>query len=487
MPRSVIVIGGGIAGLAAAHRLRECASEVRVTLLEASQRLGGVIHTIERDGYLIERSADSFIAGPQAPWALDLCRRIGFENELIQTDPARRKAMVVHDGRLLDVPEGFVLMCPRRLWPVVTTPLLSVAGKLRLAWEYFVPRRRGGGDESLASFARRRLGREVYERLVQPLVGGIYTADPEKLSLAATLPQFLEWERRHGGLIRGARQAMKNDAVPRGDANASAARYALFLAPRRGLSSLVQALAARLPPGTVRLGAAVERIAPAAEGGWQVWPQGGDAPLACDGLIIAVPAPAAARLVGKFDPALSEHLAGIEYAGAAVVCAAFGRGQFRRPELLESFGFVVPAVENRRILAASFPSVKFAGRAPEGRVLVRAFAGGACQPELAALPDDELARLVGGELRELLDVEGEPAFWEIARWQGAMPQYHVGHLDVVRRIEDRVALHGGLALAGNAYRGVGIPHCVRSGQTAAESILDGWNAAVAAGRSMPPA
>ncbi|HEV2969495.1 MAG TPA: protoporphyrinogen oxidase [Pirellulales bacterium] len=201
-PRRIAVIGGGIAGLAAAHRLLELDPSVRVTLFEASGRLGGSLHTVSRDGFLIEQGADSFITN--VPWGVDLCRRIGLADELIGTNPEGRRAFVVRRGRLRPVPDGFMLMAPSRIWPVLTTPILSPLGKLRLAWEFFIPRRSGDGDESLASFVRRRLGREAFERLVQPLVAGIYTADPEKLSLAGTVPRFQEMERQHGGLIRAA-------------------------------------------------------------------------------------------------------------------------------------------------------------------------------------------------------------------------------------------------------------------------------------------
>ena len=232
--RKIAVVGGGLTGLAAAHRLLELAPELEVTVFEAADRHGGVVHTEHVDGFCIEHSADNFITN--VPWAIDLCRRIGIESKLTQTDESRRRALVVRAGRLYGIPEGFMLMAPSRLWPLATTRLLSPLGKLRLACEYFVPRRPDMEDESFASFARRRLGREAYQRLVQPLVGGIYTADPEKLSVAAALPRFWEMEWEHGGLIRGTRaEAAEKSAASGAD---SGARYSLFVAPTEEWASL---------------------------------------------------------------------------------------------------------------------------------------------------------------------------------------------------------------------------------------------------------
>jgi oxygen-dependent protoporphyrinogen oxidase len=494
-PRAIAIIGGGIAGLAAAHRLTEIAPQARVTLFESGGPLGGVLQTEQRDGYLIERSADMFMTSPA--WAVDLCERVGLASELISTDERSRKAFVVRRGKLAPVPAGFALMQPARIWPVLTTPLLSWRGKLRLALEYFMPRRRGASpsaasmsshsadlaarsprdaataaplvDESLASFARRRLGREAFERLVQPLVGGIYTADPEKLSVAATLPRFLELEREYRSLIRAAFQERKTHARMKvGQAHEpSGVRYGMFVAPRDGMSSLVEAIRRRLTNVDVRLHAPVERLERTAQGRWRVF-AAAVSPNASEfqAVIVATPATVTARLLGPEAKLLAGELRAIEYAGSAIVCLGYRRSQINHP--LDGFGFVVPAVERRRILAASFASVKFPGRAPDERVLIRVFIGGALQPELIDRDDDDLQRMAREEIGELLGASGEPDLATVARWTGAMPQYHVGHLDRVAHIEARAAKFPGLQLAGSAYHGVGIPHCIHSGQQAAE-------------------
>jgi oxygen-dependent protoporphyrinogen oxidase len=474
--KTVAVIGGGIAGLAAAHRLSEIASQVSVTLFEATGRLGGVLATESRDDYLIEHSADMFVTQPS--WAVDLCGRIGLGDELISTDDRYRKAFVVRRGKLVAVPAGFALMQPARLWPVVKSPILSWRGKLRLALEYFLPRRQHStgatNDESLASFARRRLGREAYQRLVQPLVGGIYTADPEKLSLAATLPRFLEMEAEYRSLIRAAWQERKSHPRMKAGApgqSASGARYGMFVAPRHGMESLVSAITRTMPKVELRLRTPIERIERTADGRWQV-STGPAAPSIAhfDAVILATSAHITAEMLAAVGSKLAAELRAIEHASTAVICLGYRRSQIEHP--LDGFGCVIPAIESRQILAASFASVKFPGRAAADRVLIRVFIGGALQPELLTRDDDELVRLASRELSELMGAHGEPEVTAVARWPRAMPQYHVGHLDRVTRIEAAASTMPGLQLAGSAYHGVGIPHCIHSGRQAAERVAE---------------
>lgn len=466
--RRVTVIGGGISGLAAAHRLCELDATIDVTLFEASDRLGGVLQTERRDGYLLELAADNFITN--VPSAVDLCRRIGFADQLLAPNAKHRRALVVHNGQLYPVPEGFLLMQPSRMWPILASPLLSVRGKLRLLAERFVPPRRESGDESLAAFARRRLGREAFDRLVQPLASGIYTGDAEQLSLAATLPRFIEMERRHGSLIKAAlRDRHANAAADAG------ARYSLFAAPRDGMASLVSALAARLPDGTVRLNSPIAALSPEPDGTWRVQlkdaahQKNAQIQDSFDAIILAAPAPQAATIVESFDASLASELRSIPYAGTALALVAYAESQIARP--LDGFGFVVPKIDGRRILSTSFSSVKYAGRAQQGHVLLRVFLGGAARPDLVLAPENELRAIVVEELGQLLGIRGEPSMFQIARWPHAMPQYHLGHLETVARIEAAVQRFPGLQLAGNAFHGVGIPHCIHSGEQAAEGVI----------------
>ena len=462
--RRIAVIGGGITGLAAAHRLLELDSRLEIALLESGPRLGGILQTIHQDGYLIERSADMFTT--REPWGLDLCRRLGIEAELIETNQRHRRAFVAHRGKLVPVPEGFTLMSPAKIGPILSTPLLSLRGKLRLACEYFTPAAKNGGDESLQSFAVRRFGREVFERLVQPLIGGIYTADPAVLSMQATMPQFVAMERQHGSLIRAARAAKPAKEKPTASLG-SGARYGMFLAPRIGMQQLVDALAAKLPTNCIQLNCPVERME--RREGWEVTLPGGLPPEKFDAVILATPAPIAARLLASTDPGLASNVGSIPQAGCTVAVLGYRREQIAHP--LDGFGFVVPAVEKRRIFAGSFSSVKFEGRAPPGKVLLRIFLGGALQPEMGQLPDVETRRLVQEELAELLGVQGPPEFCQVIRWHGAMPQYHVGHLELAAKIAAAVANIPGLAVAGNSFHGVGVPYCIHDGEQAAERLL----------------
>jgi oxygen-dependent protoporphyrinogen oxidase len=457
-------VGGGIAGLAAAHRVvelrRESGRPVEVTLLEAGSRLGGTIQTERADGFLLEAGPDSFIS--EKPWALALAERIGLGPRLCRTNDRFRRTYVVRGGRLRPLPEGFLLLAPTRAWPVLASRVFSWRGKLRLGLDLALPRRRAAGDESLGSFVRRRLGREALERVAQPLVGGIYTADPDRLSVAATMPRFLALEREHRSLILGLRRTARRQAV-----GASGARWSLFVTLAGGMEELVAALAARLPAGSVRLGAPVAALA-AAPGGWRVEPLAGP-PLHADGVILAGPAPLMAPVVKPVDPALAGLLEGIAYASSATIALAYPRPAIRHP--LDGFGFVVPRVERRAILACTFSSVKYPGRAPDGVALLRVFVGGAIQAGLLAADDAELRALAHRDVAALLGIAGDPVLARVWRHPAAMPQYDVGHLDRLAAIEARLDALPGLALAGGAYQGVGIADCVRSGEAAAERLV----------------
>jgi oxygen-dependent protoporphyrinogen oxidase len=467
----VIVIGGGLSGLTAAHRIHERASAVRrsvdVTLLEAKERLGGVIATERFEGFTLEGGPDSFITNK--PWGLDLCERLGLRDRLIETDPSRRRSFVVRKSRLLPVPEGFVLMAPQRLGPLLTTPILSWRGKLRMLMDLFIPRRDDEGEESLAGFVRRRLGREALDRLIQPLVAGIYTADPNNLSLKATLPQFLAMERDHGSLILGGLR----EAHARGQQlarQASGARYGMFVTLDEGMGVLPAALAAALPAGCVRLNTAVRRIVrnePVSP--WLVELLDGP-PLVAEAVVLSTEAHAVARLIDAQDPALALQLRAIPYASSVIVNVAYRRDQIQHP--LDGFGAVVPAIEGRPILAVSFLSNKFANRAPAGTVLLRVFIGGATQPEYFDLDDAAIGEIVRNELGALIGATGEPMFQRIGRHPRSMPQYTLGHLDRVEAIRRKLARHPHLYLTGIAYDGVGIPDCIHAAETTADRLLE---------------
>ena len=469
--KRVVVIGGGITGLTACYRLTQQAQAknlpLDVTLLEASDRLGGVIATRGQDGLLLEEGPDCFLT--TKPEGVELCDELGLSAELIGTTTEHRQSFIVRRGKLVPVPQGFYLMAPGSLWPFVTTPAFSWPGKLRMALDLVLPRRASQDDESLADFVTRRLGREALERMAQPMLGGIYTADPRHLSMQATMPQFLEMERRHRSLILALRHRQRQTSAQQ--PGVSGARYGLFASFRHGMQTLVDALADRLPAGAVRLQTPIRSVRrDLASQHWIISPQACP-DLEADAVCLALTAPQAARLLTGLDPELAAGLDDIPYASSATVTLAGDRADVAHP--LNGMGFVVPAVERRNLIACTFSSVKFAGRAPEGKVLLRAFVGGALHQEQALWPDAKLRDAVLQDLRQLLDLSGKPALCHVSRHSSAMPQYHVGHLARVERLEAAARRWPGLALAGNAYRGVGVPDCVRSGDEAARGLLQG--------------
>lgn len=482
----VVVVGGGIAGLSAVHRLTESGRPgLEVTLLERSDRFGGTIRTVERDGCLVELGPDSFLTSK--PWLSDLANRLDVADRIIPTTRTHRRSHVVHRGKLHPLPDGFLMMAPTRLWPMVGTSLFSWKGKARCALDLVLPRGTGAGDESLGAFVRRRFGGEVLERVVQPLIGGIYAGDPDTLSLKATIPRFFEMEQRHRSVIKAMvaqrrAAAKQQNGASAGSATAkqhgevstgSGARYGELASFDRGMETIVQALLRQLPTDALHTRAEVTRLTRDGSG-WNL-SCGDGRRFDADGVILAVPSRLAAELLYGTDTGLYEELAAIPHASSAVMNLAYRRSDVPHP--LDCFGFVVPAVEDREIIACTFSSVKFPNRAPEGRVLLRVFLGGMLQQELLQSDDEILLRIVRGELRDLMGIESEPLHTDLTRYPDAMPQYLVGHGRRVERIESLLKRHPGLALAGNAYGGVGLPDCVRSGERAAERVLGGADAA----------
>ncbi len=476
----VVVVGGGLAGLVAAESLQALgagpgeASLPRVILVEAAGRAGGVVETIRRGGWLIERSADNFLAA--RPEGMALVDRLGLTDELISVFEPARRALVYRAGRTFPVPSGFRLLAPGLAAGIEGTEILSAEGKARLLAERNVPPKPTApgdrGDESLESFALRRLGREAFDRLVQPLVAGIWTADPARLSMAAACPEFLRMEKEHGSLS-AAEEARLGDL---GTAHrAEGARYGQFVTLASGMGTLPERLAERIEAsGVERRRAAVTTLERRPGGAWRVSfdraVAGTDA-IEADGVILALRAPIAARLMATADASLAADLAGIEYASSAVVVLGYAREQVAHP--LDAAGVVVPRIEGRRSLAVSFSTSKFPGRAPEGHVLLRVFLGGALDPERHLLDDEQLVALAREELAAIVGASGPPKLVEIARWPAAMPQYHLGHLDRLERMTRRLDTLPGLALAGAAYEGVGIPQVIASGQAAARRVMAG--------------
>jgi protoporphyrinogen/coproporphyrinogen III oxidase len=469
MSRRIVVIGGGIAGLAAAHRLLELRNEqpldLDVLLLEASNRLGGCIATERVGDFLIEAGPDSFIS--EKPWALRLCERLGLGPRLVSTQSAHQKIYVVHNGKLLPLPEGFFLLAPTQLAPFVRTPLFSWRGKLRMLAELLIPRGDTNVDESLGAFVRRRFGNEALERVAQPLLGGIYAADPDKLSLISTMPRFKEMEKSQRSVIWGMWSEQRRRARKR--EGGSGARWSLFVTLAGGMQELVDAIGQSLPQGSTRLNTAVTSLFPVdRKQRWQI-ATGTNEIIETDGIILATPAFHNAQILASAAPEAAKDLSSIAYASSATISLAYRNRDF--PRMPDSFGFVVPAIESRRIMACTFSSLKYPGRASEDHVLLRAFLGGSLQPNLLDDNDTTLERNVRAEIASLLGVDAEPLLVRLQRYPNSMPQYHVGHQARIQRIEAALESYTNLALAGSAYHGVGIADCVRTGEEAAEKLI----------------
>ncbi len=449
----IAVVGGGIAGLAAAYRLQALAPELHITLIERDARLGGKIVTERVGGFVIEGGPDCFLS--RKPRGIALCEELGLAPRLVGRIPENRRTFVKRSGTLHRLPEGLTGMVPTDLDALAESTLVSKAGRARLAAEVDLPAAPANGDESVAHFVTRRLGREVFEHLVEPLMAGIYAGDASQLSLAATFPQLRALEVTHGSLLRGllAGQAAR--------AEASDEAYPPFVAFPDGMAELVERLAARLGAVEKRLRTRVLSVAPAAKG-YTLRLDDGDT-LHADALILATPAFVSAELLAWDEPLSRAHQA-IPYASSALVSLAFDEAD---APPLDGYGYVIPRVEGTDVLACTWSSRKWAGRAPDGEVLLRVYLGRFGRDDVTQRSDEALLAMALAEVRDTLDIQATPRLQRIFRWPRAMPQYTLGHNERLATIEARLTDHPALFVAGAAYRGVGIPDCIASGEAAA--------------------
>lgn len=465
----VTIVGGGIAGLATAFYLqkksREAGTPVTYTLLESEPRFGGKIITSRENGFVIEGGPDSFIT--QKPWGTQLCRDLGVANRLIPTNDHRRNVYVVNRGKLVPFPGGFRLAVPTEFIPFALSPLISPWGKLRMGLELFVPPRREEGDESLAGFFRRRLGAEAVDKIAGPMMAGIYVADAERLSIQSTFPMFVEMERKYGSLIK-AMQAGKKKRPPAGN---NRQPPPMFTSLRSGMDELVETLVNHLE-GDLRPGCRVSAVRYLAPGFELAFDNPNCPPLTTDALILAVPAYTAAGLVQAVNPNLARMLMQVRYVSTATISLAYRAAEVLPQHHLNGFGFMIPKSENRPILACTWTSTKFNHRVPADGVLLRIFVGGDGREHLVDLPDEELVALARSEVAGIMGVTANPLTCRIFRWPKGNPQYDVGHLDRVTQMEELAAQTPGLYLTGSAFRGIGIPDCVKSAITTVDQILE---------------
>jgi oxygen-dependent protoporphyrinogen oxidase len=460
--KRIAIIGGGISGLSAAFALekhrREGAS-LEYVLFEATPRLGGVLVTEHVEGCLVEAGPDSFLT--EKPWASDLSREVELGDQLIGSNDADRKTYILVKGKLVVIPDGLMFMVPTKITPTVLSPLFSTRAKIQMAREWFHPPRKADADETVAAFVERHYGPEMVDRLAGPLLSGVYGGEASQLSVRAVLPRFAEMEVKHGSLGRAmlaARKQMRH--APKGSGRP------LFTSLKDGMQQLIVAVVSRLPASALQVSVPVQQVQQQ-NGGWVI--SAGYASDEFDAVIVATPAQVAADLLGMASLDLASELRGIQYTSSVTVNIGYD-GKVRA-SLPPGFGFLVPRSEGKRLLAATFVHNKFPHRAPEDRALLRCFIGGARNEQVLQAPDEEVVRIVREELQQIIKLTADPLFTRVSRWKSAMAQYGVGHLERLQRIENLLKQLPGLSLAGNGYRGIGVPDCVRSGSEAANKTL----------------
>ncbi len=472
MPK-IIIVGGGIAGLAAAVHLKAGAKahdkKVEVLLLEKNNRIGGKLLTEKQGQFLIEGGPDSFL--PEKVWAVNLAKYLGLEQDMLASNDKFKGTFIYSNHQLHSLPEGVMLMVPTMFKPMVKSRLISWPGKIRMGMEIFVPKRRIMEDESLASFVTRRLGRECLEKIAEPLVAGIHTSNPDNMSVLATFPRFVQMEQKSGSLIRGMLAAMKSrpHATLSGPApKPGAPRMTYFMSFKNGMQTLSQACADFIGKDSVRLNAAVKAVEPRGKGYTVILERGEK--IEADYVMLGTASYDSAEMVKNFDQTLADQMNRIQWSSSATVSIAFRKQDVKVP--LNGFGFIVPRVEGRRINAATYSSIKWSFRAPDDYILIRGFFGGGHHEELVNdLDDAGMTRMVLEELDTVLGLKANPQFSKIYRWFKGMPKYTVGHLDRIGLLDRALSLHPGLHVIGCSYKGIGIGDCVHEAQIAAEKIL----------------
>jgi len=459
----LVIIGGGIAGLSAAYYATKKLPNAQIILIESSDRWGGKITTdrvnFDDGQFIIEGGPDTFLASK--PWGVALCKELGLGERLHGTNPNKKNTYVLNKGRLLPLPDGLAMMIPTNIQAILRSGLVSWIGKARMGFDFLLPPHSPNGDESLGTFVSRRLGREAYENLIEPLMSGIYAGDGDVLSLASTFPYLRDLEIKHGSLARGAlkMRAQSNGKAVQGSRSA-------FLTPTTGLAEIVETLVNHLQSSDVslRLNTSVSQISKIDSR--YIVKLEDDSSFDADSVILATPAYVSGTLLASFNPMLASDLQSIPYASTATVSLAYRQSDLPRP--LDGYGYVIPRREGRKALACTWTSTKFPHRAPDGYALIRVFVGRAGQD----IPwnENELLELAKEELQLTLGITAEPLLSRVFMWDKAMPQYNLGHPEILNRIDAALENYPGLALAGNGYRGIGIPDCIHSGELAVEKI-----------------
>ena len=465
--KKIVIIGGGIAGLAAAHRLQEeidNGASLQCVVLEAADQFGGKIATERFDGFVIERGPDSFIS--QKPAAIELCKKLGLGDRLVGTNREQTKTYVYTGKKLVTMPDGLSLMIPTKFLPFAFTPLFSLLGKARMALDLIIPKKRGNGDESLASFVRRRMGEEALRKMAEPMLAGIYASDPETMSIHSTFPMFVQTEKKYRSLILGMLDRKRQMLTQKPSKNRQP--FSLFMTLKNGLGEMVDAVIEKSPDVSFRSNSKAREVAKGDATAWRVVLDGGET-IDADAVMFATPAKLSADFLQPFAPKVAELLNQIKYVSTATATLAYRKEGFTHA--LNGFGFVVPRTERRKILACTWTSSKFSHRTPEGYVMLRCFVGGALNEDLAEQDEEAIATMVKKELADLMGIHQEPEICKVFHNKKSNVQYRVGHAGLIDSVQKDLDAFPGLFLTGSAYTGIGIPDCIQNGTRTAESVV----------------
>ncbi len=473
--KRAVIIGGGISGLSTAYYLRgealRAGVDIEVMLIEKERTFGGCIVTEKADGFVIEGGPDCFLS--EKPWAIRLCEELGLAHRLLCTNEENRRVFILSRGKLHELPEGFMLMIPTNFTPFLKSSLISLPGKLRMAVDLFLPRKRSAEEESLAQFVRRRLGNEALEKIAEPLVAGIHAGTPETMSLMSTFPRFIQLEEEHRSLILGmmARKRKARELTQR----RSGPKRTMFMSLTEGMMEMTDALKTKLDERSLlsqRKVVWIKRLRDSDfphHSTYEVHVEGGET-LRAHCVILATPVYVTAGLLKEMDETLSGMLLSIPCVSTATISLAYRGNEIHHP--LDGFGFVVPRTEKRKVMASTWTSTKFSHRSPPGFVLLRGFVGGAQNEDLLSVDDERMIDMVRGELRDIMGITADPILTRIYRWEKSMPQYRLGHAQRLTQLEERLFRHPGLYITGCAYRGIGISDCINDGEITAEKALN---------------
>jgi oxygen-dependent protoporphyrinogen oxidase len=484
--KRIIIIGGGVAGLGAAYKVTRAASEghdIEFVLVEKDKRLGGKIQTEivpdpeEKGRFIVDGGPDCFLT--EKPACHRIAKLMGIFDDELPTDDSRRRTWILSRGKLHQMPDGVMMFAPTKFVPFATTGLFSWPGKIRMGMDLFIPPKKMApgefNDETLENFVVRRMGRECLDRLAEPLVGGVHASDPKQMSLAATFPRLLEMEQNYGSLlkafiaVRRKVEEMRHKYPPKPGEKPRT----FFTSFAKGMQQLTDSMANAAGRKGMRIGVSVNSLQRTSDHSWSASLSDGSS-IDGDAVIVATESWTAEPLLRPLDKAIADALAAIPTSSSATISIAFHENEVGFD--LNAFGVLCPLVEGRALMAATYSSTKWPGRAPKGKVLLRGFVGGPHNQEILKRSDEELVKIVIEELNHVLGLNpfAKPLFSRVFRWHLGMPQYTLGHLDRITLIEDRSSKTPGLALAGGSYRGVGVPNCIESGERAVSKILGEW-------------